>query len=90
MPCFGFSLANFFVFAQERYDIEGVFEEELSVSQRDRISIDVSDIREQTEQCHDDVAMFYPSHLLQVGQGSIFVSGTKLPVKSAERSRLYE
>jgi hypothetical protein len=56
MSCFGFSLANFFVFALERYDMEGVFEEELSVSQRDRISTDVSDIREQIEQCRDDVA----------------------------------
>ena len=36
--------------------MEGNYDDELSVGQRDRISIDVSDIREQIEQCRDDVA----------------------------------
>jgi ribosome-binding protein aMBF1 (putative translation factor) len=36
--------------------MEETFEDEQSVGQRDRISIDVSDIREQIEQCRDDVA----------------------------------
>lgn len=36
--------------------MEVSFDDELSVGQRDRISIDVSDIREQIEQCRDDVA----------------------------------
>ena len=36
--------------------MEDNYDNELSVGQRDRISIDVSDIREQIEQCRDDVA----------------------------------
>lgn len=32
------------------------FHDELEVGQRERISIDISDIREQIEQCRDDVA----------------------------------
>ncbi|HHP7246039.1 MAG TPA: hypothetical protein ACFE0H_15265 [Elainellaceae cyanobacterium] len=36
--------------------MEEAFDSELQVGQRDRISIDVSDIREQIEQCRDDVA----------------------------------
>ncbi|MEP1075180.1 hypothetical protein NDI52_07210 [Leptolyngbya sp. PL-A3] len=35
--------------------MEEVFDE-LLVGQRDRISVDVSDIREQIEQCRDDMA----------------------------------
>lgn len=35
---------------------EVLSDEEFEVSQRDRISIDVSDIREQVESCRDDVA----------------------------------
>lgn len=36
--------------------MENTFDEEQLVAQRDRISVDVSDIREQIEQCRDDVA----------------------------------
>jgi hypothetical protein len=36
--------------------MEGTFEDEGFVGQRDRISIDVSDIRAQIEQCRNDVA----------------------------------
>ncbi|MEO0375703.1 MAG: hypothetical protein AAF329_13960 [Cyanobacteria bacterium P01_A01_bin.17] len=36
--------------------METTFHDELEVGQRDRISIDISDIREQIEQCRDDVA----------------------------------
>jgi hypothetical protein len=32
------------------------FDDEFLVSQRDRISVDVSDIREQVENCRNDVA----------------------------------
>lgn len=32
------------------------FHDELEVGQRERISIDISDIREQIEQCRDDMA----------------------------------
>jgi hypothetical protein len=35
---------------------EVLFDKEFEVSQRDRLSIDVSDIREQVENCRDDVA----------------------------------
>ena len=36
--------------------MEELFSDELPVGQRDRISVDVSDLREQIEQCRDDVA----------------------------------
>lgn len=36
--------------------MEMTFHDELEVGQRERISIDISDIREQIEQCRDDVA----------------------------------
>lgn len=36
--------------------MEELFDSELPVGQRDRISIDVNDLREQIEQCRDDAA----------------------------------
>jgi hypothetical protein len=36
--------------------MEGMFEVELFVGQRDRISIDISDLRDRIEACRDDFA----------------------------------
>lgn len=42
---------------QRAYDMDEVpYDDEFLVSQRDRISVDVSDIREQVENCRNDVA----------------------------------
>lgn len=36
--------------------MNGTYDDESLVSQRDRISVDISDIRERVENCRDDVA----------------------------------
>lgn len=55
MPNDSKGIKCFLIVAQGYHDVE-LYYGQCFVSQRDRISVDVSDIREQVEACRDDVA----------------------------------